>query len=95
MNKSDAQPLVAIATSQLTTVTGGVMDPIYLPSPGGRPGTTLPPTSHRGSHGATMDPSPSHATRPSGSCRPAPLKLPPGFWGGGQDPAVLEGRFHV
>jgi hypothetical protein len=45
MNKPGTTQLPTIATSQLTTIAGGVMAPIYrLPDPGCTPGIRRPPS---------------------------------------------------
>lgn len=75
MNKPGATQLTTISTSQLTTIAGGVMDPIYrLPNPSNSHGGWSPP-----SYPPTQRPStppwapfwPSHSGPPSSiPCHP-------------------------
>lgn len=68
MNKPGATQLATIATSQLTTIAGGVMDPIYrLPAPSSPNGRCLWPS---------YPPAPRPSSPPWAPAWPSPFGLP-------------------
>jgi|SRR5882672_2398241 len=76
MNKPGTTQLTTIATSQLTTIAGGVMAPIYrLPDPSSSPGGCHPPSyppTQRPSSPPWAPYSPSQSALPSPTpCHPA------------------------